>query len=302
MAVVFRLFLRVLICCLLPAATILTSTGAIFAGEPGAEVVISHCNDALYQSDGGGVSACIEGAARFNGWRGGYGLYGATPEFKNGRVTGDNLKEVAVFTVGVGKLQQISDGELFIQGHLGLEGGIVDDLGKKLLTAVHSVFGVGVPALTTSKKTKVNFGVSGWARSNGWNLKQNNVTAKLQPYLHGSLGLDTLEGGGGLLIAFQPASANKNMALLLPKNGSYLTNFGGDGFGVFAAGRLVARETLYKKLAKPFLLETGLTSQYTINSSYKLGWTTSCTTKPYKGAPKADCKGEIRLGYVFSGR
>ena len=264
------------------------------------EIMTTHCNDVLFNSDGGGVTACVEASYRYNEWQFGYGLYGATAERIGGGTPGDNLRDLARFTVGLGQLKQKSWGDYALQGHVGLEGGIIDKWSKKLQKATHKIFGAGYHAPISTKKTTFVGGVSGWARADGLQFKDNRLALKFQPYSHAALGLDTIEAGVGFLIAFQPLSATQNMALQMPKNGAYLAPIGGDGIGMFAAARVVARETLYSGLRKPAILEFGTVTQYTAFDMVKLGWSASCTTKPYKGAPKADCKTEIRIGYVLS--
>lgn len=284
-----------------PTAQAETNTGA---NKQVFEIITTHCNDVLFKSDGGGVSACIEAGLRYNEWQFGYGLYGVTPERKGGGVAGDNLRDLARFTVGLGQQKHTTwngiAGDYAIQGRLGLEGGVIDDISADLQKAVHKLFGAGFATPTSTKKTTFLAGVSGWARADGLQFSDNRVALKFQPYVHASAGLDTVEAGGGFLFALQPTSATENMALLMPKNGSYLTTFGGDGFGIFGAARVVARETLYSGLRKPVVVEFGTVAQYTAFDKIKLGWSASCTTKPYKGAPKADCKTEARIGYVFS--
>ncbi len=269
------------------------------------EIITTHCNDVLFDSDGGGVSACIEANYRYNEWQFGYGLYGVTPELKNGGITGDNLEDLARFTVGLGQLKQTPWGDYSYQGRIGLEGGLIDDIAGDLQKAVHNLFGVGFRNLVKTHKTRFIGGVAGWARVNAFVHNDNRLAIKLQPYIHASIGLDTVEAGGGFLLAFQPNSATKSLGLLLPKNGSYLATFGGDGFGIFGAARVVARETLYSgptdNMRKPVVVEFGTVAQYTAFDKVKLGWSASCTSKAYKGVPKADCKTEARIGYVFSG-
>lgn len=273
------------------------------------EIITTHCNDVLFKSDGAGVSACIEAGLRYNEWQFGYGLYGVTPERKNGGVLGDNVRDLARFTVGFGQFKHTTwngiSGDYAIQGRVGLEGGVIDDISSDLQKAIHKLFGAGFKTPTSTKKTTFIGGLSGWARADGLQFSDDRVALKFQPYVHASVGFDTVEAGGGLLIAFQPTSAKENMAMLMPKNGSYLTTFGGDGFGIFGAARVVARETLYsrtsgKLLGKPVVFEFGTVAQYTAFDKIKLGWSASCTSKAYKGAPKADCKTEARLGYIFS--
>jgi hypothetical protein len=85
----------------------------------------------------------------------------------------------------------------------------------------------------------------------------------------------------------------------MPKNGAYAPTFGGDGIGIFAGVRGVALETLYDDHTNPVIAEAGVMGQMTFWDFAVVGISASCTTEPYDGADKADCKATLQMGALF---
>ncbi len=144
----------------------------------------------------------------------------------------------------------------------GIYGGAADDLAEDIRDALHDLFGYGYKNLQSTTDTTFYGGVAGWARTE-YALGDGGAWAgTLSPYVHAALGNDTIEAGGGLLLALQP-SGEESLALVLPKNGAYAPTFGGDGVGLFVGLRGVAHEILYDDHTSPFIAEAGVIAQAT---------------------------------------
>lgn len=273
----------------------------ILAGPAAAQEIETrggYCNDSYFNSDGGGISGCMEFAVRYDDMIGGIGLFGATPEYR-GRTTNDPLEAVAKLNVWYGQEFE-DDGLLYtLNARAGFQGGLADDLAIALQDSIHSAFGFGNTRVESTQSTSIVAGVSGSARRDYGISDTGSWGLNMTPYGHAAIGNDTIEAGAGFIVALQPTSETKGLALALPKNGAYAPTFGGDGIGIFGAVRFVAHESLYDDLAEPFVSEAGVTSQVTLWDFVVLGASASCTTMPYEGAGKADCKANLQMGGLF---
>ncbi|CAN5298815.1 hypothetical protein BH10PSE7_BH10PSE7_35690 [soil metagenome] len=285
----------------LPIVSVLAGALLLF-GVPavraeGLETLGGHCNDAPFDSDGGGISGCIELAAHYHDWVFGVGIVGVEPEQKNGK--SDKLDAKGRLVGWVGQDRMWGDFDYNIGVHGGIEGGAADDLAIDLRDFFHDLFGAGKKDLESNNDTQAIAGASGWIRTQysfgdgaGWGLN-------LQPYAHAALGNDVVEGGAGLMLALQPGGDTRPMALLLPKNQAYAPTFGGDGIGIFAGVRGVAYDGLYEDDTEHFIAEAGVKAQATLFHRVVIGAAGSCTNKPYDGAPDNDCKAYFQLGGLF---
>jgi hypothetical protein len=281
-------------------AACLLQASIVEAKDKDIETLGAHCNDAPFGSDGGGISGCIDLAARYRDWSAGLSLTGVTPEQKiRGTFRNDPLEEKARFAAWVAKDWDWNSTEFGLSLRAGAEGGEADDVALAIKDQIHNWAGIGNRELYSHNSTEFIVGTSGWLRSEyelggfkGWNVKA-------LPYGHGTLGLDSVEAGGGLMLALQPAAELRNMALVLPKTAAYAVPFGGDGIAIFGGLRAVAHEGLYGKLANPIVAEAGITAQTTLFSHVRVGISASCTTQPYEGAHDPDCKMTFQLGGLF---
>ncbi len=256
-----------------------------------------YCNDNYFGSDGAGISACLELAARYGADTVGVGLVGATPEQK-GNAKSDPLDSLAKLGGWYARDLQYGSWDYQLSGRAGIYGGAADDLAEDIRDALHDLFGYGYKDLQSTTDTTFYGGVAGWARTE-YALGDGGAWAgTLSPYVHAALGNDTIEAGGGLLLALQP-SGEESLALLLPKNGAYAPTFGGDGVGLFVGLRGVAHEILYDDHTSPFIAEAGVIAQATFWDFAVVGASASCTTEPYDGADKADCKATLQMGGLF---
>jgi hypothetical protein len=256
-----------------------------------------YCNDAYFDSDGAGISGCFEFGLRYGEDIVGIGLYGASAEQK-GHVKTDPLESLARVNAWYAREFEMGDFDYALSGHAGVQGGPADDLAISLRDALHDVFGEGSKSLTSTEDATFIAGISGWGRRDMMLNDSGAWATTLSPYVHAALGNDTIEAGGGLLLALQPSNV-ESLALLLPKTGAYAPTFGGDGIGVFADVRAVALESLYDDHANPFIAEAGVTAQATLWDFAVIGLSASCSTEPYDGAGKADCKATFQAGGLF---
>lgn len=257
-----------------------------------------YCNDSYFNSDGAGITGCIDFALRRDADTLGIGIVGVTPEQK-GTVRNDPLQSLSRITGWYSRAFDTGGIRYAITGRGGIEGGAADDLALDIRDAVHGAFGFGKKSLTSTKDTTVIGGVSGWARSE-WGRSESGTWASVwSPYGHGAAGNDVTEAGVGLLLAIQPSTEAEPLALVLPQNGAYAPTFGGNGIGLFAGARAVAFDTLYDDRARHLIAEAGITGQATLWDFAVVGGWASCTSEPYDDAHKADCKAMLQMGYLF---
>lgn len=255
-----------------------------------------HCNATYFHSDGGGISGCINFALRTNDDIVGIGLTGVDPEqFGNAK---DPLKALARISFWYGRMLETPEFDSFLAFRGGIEGGAADDAGLDIQNLIHQMMGENKSNSKSTKDTTWFTGLSGYARHD-YQLTDGDWMTALTPYGHGALGTDTIEAGAGLLLSLQPSDAGKPLALSLPKEGQYAPTFGGDGIGLFAGVRGIARQTLYGGRANAFIAEAGATAQVTLWDFAVIGISGSCTTRPYEGAPEADCKAMFQMGGLF---
>ena len=271
----------------------------VFATEN--EILGVFSNDSLFDSDGSGVTGSLELAAKLDKWSTGCGIYVATPELLNEkRRNEDPLAKISRLTLWLGKTSRWEKHlDTQISGRLGLEGGVADDIGFFLQDVAHEWIGKGSRNLESSNDKKGVIGVSGWARAllADWQIRTQRVG--LSPYGHASLGNDTIEVGVGLAAVIQSNQETVLPPLSLPKNGSYVPAFGGDGLTLYNGGRGIALETLYDELQNPIIGEIGIIGQLTFFGAFRLGAGLSCTTTPYEGAIGSDCKTDLRVSYAW---
>ena len=258
----------------------------------------SYCNDNYYGSDGAGITACMEFALRFGTDVIGIGIFGVSPEQK-GHVTSDPLHDLARIQAWYGREYETDGFQYLLTARTGIEGGLADEIAIGMRDAAHELFGAGSKSLESTKPTTFIGGFSGWGRTELALSQSEAVKTLFTPYVHGSVGNDVVEVGGGLMLALQPASEAEGLGLLMPKSGAYAPTFGGDGIGVFAGVRAVAHETFYDDRTNPFIAEAGITGQMTWWDFAVIGLSASCTTKPYEGAGTADCKATFQAGGLF---
>jgi len=272
-------------------------TGSSVGSAEEIETLGSHCNDAPFGSDGGGISACIDLALRYGDTIAGIGIVGVTPEQTDNN--DDPLAEKARIAAWIGRQFERDGFDFAAAAHVGIEGGAADDLAIYVKEQIHRSLGFGNRALTSQNGTTPVAGVSGWIRT-GYGVSESGAWAMgLSPYAHGALGLDTVEAGAGIMLTLQPRQEDKELALVLPKNGVYAPVYGGDGIGIFGGVRTVAHESLYEDLANPLLAEAGVTLQTTMFDFVRMGISASCTTDPYEGVTRPDCKMNFQLGGLF---
>ena len=238
------------------------------------------CNDAPFGSDGGGITACMDYALRYDDMMAGIGIFGVTKDAK--KAGKDPLEAKGRIMSWVGRQGDMGGYDYAVSGRIGIEGGTADDIARSLKETIHDLFGAGNAKLVSENDTKFLGGVSGWVRTE-YDLGGPGPWAmSLDPYAHAALGLDSVEGGAGLMLVFQPPAETRGLAPLMPKTGAYAPAFGGDGFGIFAGVRGVAYEGLYEDFAEPFLAEAGITAQVTLWDFAVIGAAASCTTPPYE--------------------
>jgi hypothetical protein len=258
-----------------------------------------HCNDTYFGSDGGGLTGCLEYGLRWNDDVIGIGFYGAEPEQFGGGGTRDPLESLARINAWYGRAFDTTEVDYFLAARAGIEGGIADDIGRELQNLVHSLIGENNRDIRSTHGTRLLAGVSGWARNDYVVTESEQWRMSAVPYGHAAVGNDTIEAGGGLLLSLQPAGGAEPLALLLPKTGAYAPAYGGDGIGIFAGARAVALETLYDGKEEILVAEAGVTAQATFFDFAVIGLSASCTSKPYDGAPEADCKATFQMGGKF---
>ena len=258
-----------------------------------------HCNDTYFNSDGGGITGCINFALRLDDDVLGIGISGVEPEQFGSAKKTDPLQSLSRIDAWYGRNFDTPMFDSFVAARAGIEGGIADDIGRALQESVHQLVGENNHRIPSTHDTTFLAGVSGWGRKNYRLSESQNWKSAVAPYGHGALGNDTIEAGAGLMLSLQPASEPEPLALLLPKTGSYAPAFGGDGIGVFAGVRAVALETLYGDDNTALIAEAGVMAQATFFDFAVVGVSASCTNKPYDGAPTADCKSTFQLGGLF---
>jgi hypothetical protein len=264
------------------------------------ETLGSHCNDAPFGSDGGGISGCIDLAARYDEWSAGIALSGVTPEQKTiGGFRTDPLEEKARINAWIARESDWNGHDYGLALRAGVEGGAADNAALTLKEEIHKLAGYGNRELYSHNNSEFIAGASAWIRDGldmggfrGWD-------AKALPYVHGTLGLDALEAGTGLMLALQPNTEIKTMALVLPKNAAYAATFGGDGIAIFGGVRAVTYEGLYEVLAHSLVAEAGVRAQATLFGFVRIAVSSSCTTRAYEGARDPDCKMSFQLGGLF---
>ncbi len=281
------------------AALLLVAASAVTASGQDIETRGGHCNDTYFGSDGGGLTGCIEYALRWDEDVIGIGIFGVEPKQLGKGRSRDPLESLSRINAWYGRAFDTPEMDYFLGARAGMEGGVADDIGREIQEIIHSLIGENNQKHRSTNDTKLIAGVSGWARKDYLLSESEGWRTALVPYGHAALGNDTIEAGGGLMLALQPADDSRPLALLLPKNGAYAPTFGGDGIGVFAGARAVALETLYGDDQEAFIAEAGVTAQATFFDFAVVGLSASCTNKPYQGAPNADCKATFQLGGQF---
>ena len=181
----------------------------------------------------------------------------------------------------------------------GAHGGFVDDFTHDVRKALHDVFGSNTRAQRGNHALKGIIGASGHLWDTYDLGRAAGTKAVLTPYVHASLGTDNVEGGGGVMLGFQPTYAGRPLPLMEPQSGAYAPFFGDDGLGFFLAVRGVAHDSLYASRAKHVLGEAGFVAQFTVADVMRATVLASCTTKPYDGALDPDCKATVRIGILW---
>jgi hypothetical protein len=258
-----------------------------------------HCNDAIFGSDGGGISACLEYALRYDDAVFGVGLFGVTPELRSNLKGFDPLESLARLDFWYGRQLEHGEFDYALTAHAGIEGGVADDLAKALKEPLHDLFGQGNRKIVSTHDTTFIGGISGWVRRDYSLTSSESWAFNVSPYGHAALGNDVIEGGGGFMLAIQPAAETEGLALVMPKNGAYAPVFGGDGIGMFAGVRGVARDTFYDDRLNHFIAEAGVVAQATLWDFAVIGASASCTTKAYDGTDRPDCKAGLQMGGRF---
>lgn len=262
----------------------------------------AYCNDNYFSSDGAGITGCINLAVHFGADTAGIGVVGATPEQKHvTKKTGskDPLDSLGRITAWYGREFNFSNIHFALDGRIGIEGGVADDVALAEHNFFHALFQTQSKKLKSNHDTTVIGGLSGWARRDFILDHPGGWAVDLAPFALGALGNDNIEAEGGVVLGLQPPGEMKGLALLTPLNGAYAPTFGGDGIGLFADARGVARDTLYGAHANPFIAEAGVVAQVTLWKVAVFGASASCTTEPYHGAGKADCKATLQAGGHF---
>ena len=284
------------------SATILFGSHAYAQDVKLVESFGAHCNDIYFGSDGSGLGGCIDFAARLsNDWYLALGAFQSGPEASSGDAAfnQDPINDRGRIVLRFGKEIKTDQFEATTTLRFGGEGGFVDDLVNDIRRDLHDIFSLG----TRPQRGDVGFrgiaGVSGHAWQNFELGRAFGGKALFSPYIHGSLGTENIEAGGGLLIGFQPVSAEKPLPFVEPQNGAYAPFFGDDGLGFFVAGRAVAVDTIYGDLAEEFLGEAGIVGQITLTENLRTTASASCTNDAYDGALNADCKATIRIGILY---
>jgi hypothetical protein len=280
------------------AAAMALLAGISTASAQDIETRGAYCNDNYFGSDGAGISGCIGLALHWDVNTVGIGIVGATPEQK-GNVSGDPLQSLARATGFYSREFEQDQIRYAITAHAGVEGEAADDLAVDIRDGLHGLFGFGTKNITSTKDTTFIGGVSGWVRTEWAESDSGTWRSGLSPYAHAALGNDVIEGGAGLLLAIQPSDETAPLALVLPQSGAYAPTFGGDGVGLFAGARAIAIDTLYDDRASHLIAEAGITGQVTLWDFAVVGGWASCTTEPYDGAGKADCKAMMQMGARF---
>jgi hypothetical protein len=236
-----------------------------------------------------------------NNWRFGLGGYLVTPEMHGSKAPNDDpVVEFGRLNMWIGKTIKWREATQFhLSGRLGMEGGVIDDIGFELMDAVHDLSGKQTIDLESQNETQGIVGAAIWTQTKLAHWHMASALCRLTPYGHASLGTDTIEGGGGLKVEMLYNRGNESLPLQLPINGSYPPAFGGDGIGLYAGGRGVVHETLYDGKQTPFIGEIGVVGQATLFRRLGMGVAISCTNKPYDGAVSSDCKSVFRVSYIW---
>ncbi|MBL3529141.1 MAG: DUF2279 domain-containing protein [gamma proteobacterium endosymbiont of Lamellibrachia anaximandri] len=268
------------------------------------EYVATYCNDNLFNSDGGGLSYCFETAAHFDYFSVGAGLYAVTDEKKKGRRDpSDRLDPLSRLSFLANVVNETENSTYVITPRIGFEGGFVDDLSIRLQSAMHSALGIGQRDVVSTHGTRFLLGLSGFSRTQIYEKTiQQDRDFTIEPYFHGSIGNDTAEFGGGMFLSLQPEGEQHRVALSLPKNGSYLSERGGEGVALYIGGRTVAHESLYGDLENHLLAEIGGVAQISVYNTLNVGAGASCTTQPYQSALRSDCIVEVGLALDFDAK
>ncbi len=261
----------------------------------------AYCNDVYFGSDGGGIGGCIDVAALLsNDVYAALGAYQAGPESKSSaKFARDPLNDRGKLVARIGKLIELGVFEATATVRFGAHGGFVDDFTHDVRKALHDIFGSNTRAQRGNHGLKGIIGASGHIWDHLELRRVAGAKATLTPYMHGSLGTDNVEFGGGVMLGLQPTYANRTVALMEPQSGAYAPFFGDDGVGLFVAMRAVAHDSLYASRAKQVLGEAGFVAQFTVADVMRATVLASCTTKPYDGALDPDCKATVRVGILW---
>jgi len=261
----------------------------------------AYCNDVYFGSDGGGIGGCIDFAGLLsNDYYFAFGAFQAGPESKSSaKFARDPQNDRGRVVTRVGKIIQTDNFSATATLRFGAQGGFADDFTYDIRKSLHKIFGMNTRAQRGNHSLKGIIGASGhlW---NNFEIGSAGATKRyLTPYVHASAGTDNIEGGGGVLLGFQPRHTNRPLPLMEPQSGAYAPFFGDDGFGLFAAARGVAMDSLYGSRAKNFIGEAGFVGQFTVAQSVLGTDLVSCTTRPYDGALDTDCKATLRIGILY---
>lgn len=261
----------------------------------------AYCNDVYFGSDGGGIGGCIDLAALLsNDMYFALGAYQSGPESKSSaKYAQDPLNDRGRLVARIGKIFHLDGFSATTTLRLGGQGGFVDDLTHDVRKSLHDIFGSNTRAQRGNHGLTGIIGASGHAWSNFDLGNSMGTKAVLTPYLHASAGTDNVEGGGGLLLGFQPSYASRPLPLMEPQSGAYAPFFGDDGLGLFVAARGVAHDSFYVSRTKHFLGEVGIVGQFTVVDTVRGTVLASCTNKPYSGALDPDCKATVRIGILY---
>lgn len=261
----------------------------------------AYCNDVYFGSDGGGIGGCIDLAALLsNDVYFALGAYQSGPESKSAaKYARDPLNDRGRLVFRAGKIFHLDAFSATATVRFGGQGGFVDDITHDVREGLHDIFG------SNTRAQRGNHGLIGIVGASGhvWHNfdlgSSMGTKAVLTPYVHASAGTDNVEGGGGVLLGFQPSYANKPLPLMEPQSGAYAPFFGDDGFGLFVAARGVAHDSFYANRTKHFLGEAGFVGQFTVVDTVRGTVLASCTNKPYSGALDPDCKATVRIGILY---
>ena len=283
-------------------AVLLFQTGSADAEDVGLiESYGAHCNDVYFGSDGGGLGGCLDFAALLsNDWYLALGAFQAGPESRSAaEFARDPLDDRGRLVLRVGKTFYGDRYNFTTTLRVGGEGGFVDDIAHDVRETLHEIVSTYTRTQRGQHDLRGIIGVSGHMWDDYELTSSTNLKTVFTPYAHASVGTDNMEGGGGMFLGFQSASAARPLPLMEPQSGAYAPFFGDDGLGFFVAGRGVAKDTLYGSLAEEAIGEAGIVGQYTVANTVRGTVLGSCTTKAYTGAQDPDCKATVRIGILY---